>query len=109
MLVALTVGATLAGIVTFGSLTGSMLPFALQMTRAKDDLHLLVPQRFFTHGQRSQGDRHLYASRTRFIPEKLLGLFERTAWPVVPAGVAARSAGQGPKVDIGARMRGMWR
>jgi magnesium transporter len=30
MLVALTVGATLIGIVTFGSLTGSMLPFALQ-------------------------------------------------------------------------------
>ena len=23
------------------------------MTRAKDDLHLVVPQRFFTHGQRS--------------------------------------------------------
>jgi DNA helicase II / ATP-dependent DNA helicase PcrA len=78
------------------------------MTRAKDDLHLIVPQRFFVHGQHAQGDRHLYASRTRFIPEKLLGLFERAAWPVVPAGVAARSAGQGPKVDIGARMRGMW-
>ena len=77
------------------------------MTRAKDDLHLIVPQRFFVHGQHAQGDRHLYASRTRFIPEKLLGLFERTTWPVVAAG-AARAAGQGPKVDIGARMRGMW-
>ena len=30
MLVALTVGAALVGIVTFGSLTGSMLPFVLQ-------------------------------------------------------------------------------
>jgi DNA helicase II / ATP-dependent DNA helicase PcrA len=79
------------------------------MTRAKDDLHLIVPQRFFVHGQHAQGDRHLYASRTRFIPEKLLELFERTAWPVVPAGVAARAAGQGPKVDIGARTRGMRR
>jgi DNA helicase-2/ATP-dependent DNA helicase PcrA len=38
------------------------------MTRAKDDLHLLLPQRFFAHGQRAQGDRHVYASRTRFIP-----------------------------------------
>ena len=56
------------------------------MTRAKDDLHLVVPQRFFIHGQHAHGDRHLYASRTRFIPEKLLGLFKRTAWPVVPAG-----------------------
>ena len=78
------------------------------MTRAKDGLHLVVPQRFFVHGQHAQGDRHLYASRSRFIPEKLLGLFEQTAWPLAPAGTA-RPARQGPKVDIGARMRGMWR
>jgi DNA helicase-2/ATP-dependent DNA helicase PcrA len=41
------------------------------MTRAKNDLHLVVPQRFFTHGQRAEGDRHIYASRTRFIPDDL--------------------------------------
>ena len=34
------------------------------MTRAKDDLHLVVPQRFFTRQQNAQGDRHVYASRT---------------------------------------------
>jgi len=34
------------------------------MTRAKDDLHLVVPQRFFVHGQHSKGDRHVYASRS---------------------------------------------
>ena len=79
------------------------------MTRAKDDLHLVVPQRFFTHGQHSQGDRHVYASRTRFIPEKLLGLFERTNWPVASPSAAARSPSQGPRIDIGARVRGMWR
>ena len=79
------------------------------MTRAKDDLHLIIPQRFFTHGQRSQGDRHVYASRTRFIPEKLLGLFERTNWPLASPGPAARSPTQGPRVDVGARARGMWR
>src|SRR6201992_367869 len=79
------------------------------MTRAKDELHLIVPQRFFVHGQHAHGDRHLYASRTRFIPEKLLCLFERTAWPVVATEAASRSASQGQKVDIGARMRGMWR
>jgi DNA helicase II / ATP-dependent DNA helicase PcrA len=78
------------------------------MTRAKDDLHLMVPQRFFTHGQHSQGDRHVYASRTRFIPEKLLALFERTNWPIASPGTA-RGPSQGPRIDIGARMRGMWR
>jgi DNA helicase II / ATP-dependent DNA helicase PcrA len=78
------------------------------MTRAKDDLHLIVPQRFFVHGQSSQGDRHLYASRTRFIPEALLPSFERLSWPrstVSPGTVAS----QGPRIDIAARMRERWR
>jgi DNA helicase-2/ATP-dependent DNA helicase PcrA len=79
------------------------------MTRAKDDLHLVIPQRFFTHGQRSQGDRHVYAARTRFIPDRLLGLFERTSWPVAAPASPARASHQGPKIDVGARMRDMWR
>jgi DNA helicase-2/ATP-dependent DNA helicase PcrA len=78
------------------------------MTRAKDDLHLIVPQRFFTHGQSAQGDRHVYASRTRFIPEGLLALFDRTSWPPVAVGAPERVA-SGVRVNIGARMRGMWR
>src|ERR1700731_675581 len=76
------------------------------MTRAKDDLHLVVPQRFFTHGQNAQGDRHVYASRTRFIPDGLLSLFERTAWPMAAPGPAARPASEGVRVDIGARCTG---
>jgi DNA helicase-2/ATP-dependent DNA helicase PcrA len=79
------------------------------MTRAKDDLYLMVPQRFFTHGQQARGDRHVYASRTRFIPDRLLGLFEKTVWPLAVPGAAARVASAGPRIDAGARMRGMWR
>jgi DNA helicase-2/ATP-dependent DNA helicase PcrA len=78
------------------------------MTRAKDDLHLIVPQRFFTHGQNAKGDRHVYASRTRFIPETLLPMFDRTAWPLVAAAQAS-PANRTPQMDIRARMRGMWR
>ncbi len=77
------------------------------MTRAKDDLYLMVPQRFFTHGQSSTGDRHVYAARTRFIPNNLLKYFSRRAWPLAaPAG--ERSPSTGPKVDVRAKMRGMW-
>jgi ATP-dependent DNA helicase UvrD/PcrA len=79
------------------------------MTRARDDLHLIVPQRFFTHGQNAQGDRHVYASRTRFIPDELLGLFEGIAWPQAEPELAARGASRGLRVDVAARMRGMWR
>src|SRR5690242_14798530 len=65
------------------------------MTRARDDLHLVVPKRFFTHGQNGQGDRHVYASRTRFVPDELLGLFERVAWPEPEPELAARGASRG--------------
>ena len=78
------------------------------MTRAKDDLHLMVPQRFFTHGQNARGDRHVYASRTRFIPETLLPMFDRTAWPLASAAQAS-PANRTPQMDIRSRMRGMWR
>ena len=79
------------------------------MTRAKDDLHLFVPQRFFTHGQHAKGDRHVYASRSRFIPDRLLGLFEKTTWPLAAADTKAGPASNRPRIDVGARMRRMWR
>ena len=52
------------------------------MTRAKDQLMLMVPQRFYTHQQAARGDKHLYAARTRFIPSALLKHFEQRTWPV---------------------------
>ena len=80
------------------------------MTRAKDHLHLIVPQRFFTHQQSATGDRHVYAARTRFIPSALLKLFKRVSWPIAaPESATATAAAREVRVDIGARMRGMWR
>ncbi|MDE1157725.1 MAG: 3'-5' exonuclease [Neorhizobium sp.] len=80
------------------------------MTRAKDHLHVITPQRFFVHGQHAQGDRHVYASRSRFIPATLLQFFETTTWPVVaPMSDAERQHRQQVRIDVTARMRGMWR
>lgn len=78
------------------------------MTRARDSLTLVTPQRFFTYGQNAQGDRHVYASRTRFIPAAMLGLFEAKSWPIVPTAAGERSTRQ-VRVDVGARMRAMWK
>jgi DNA helicase-2/ATP-dependent DNA helicase PcrA len=79
------------------------------MTRAKDSLHLITPQRFFTHGQHPQGDRHVYASRTRFIPKALLHHFASVAWPPASAVSGERQSERGTRIDVGARMRAMWR
>jgi DNA helicase II / ATP-dependent DNA helicase PcrA len=79
------------------------------MTRARDHLHMIVPQRFFAHQQRGNGDRHMYAARTRFIPSAIIGHFEKCAWPP-----PAQESGETPKpatktVDIGAGLKRMWR
>jgi DNA helicase-2/ATP-dependent DNA helicase PcrA len=78
------------------------------MTRAKDHLHVMVPQRFFVHAQRKNGDRHLYASRTRFIPAALLEHFECCAWPrATPAQSSAKPVRV--PVDLRERIRRTWR
>jgi DNA helicase-2/ATP-dependent DNA helicase PcrA len=78
------------------------------MTRAKDSLHLVVPQRFYPHNQPARGDRHVYASRTRFIPASMLSAFEQTSWASARMKDDPR-ARPAVKVDLGARMRGMWK
>ena len=79
------------------------------MTRAKDALHLITPQRFFVHGQAARGDRHVYASRTRFIPDHILPNFERVGWPPASAASASRAPQPEIRVDLKSKMRGMWR
>ena len=81
------------------------------MTRAKDHLDLLVPQRFYVTGQAAAGDRHVYANRTRFIPSRLLGHFDQLSWPpaepLTPA-ITPDPAARHNAIDLAARMRAMW-
>jgi DNA helicase-2/ATP-dependent DNA helicase PcrA len=78
------------------------------MTRAKDQLELMLPQRFHTSGQAAGGDRHVYANRTRFIPNRLLKHFDDRVWPQVAPLEPAVNEGTA-RIDLAARMRGMWR
>jgi DNA helicase-2/ATP-dependent DNA helicase PcrA len=78
------------------------------MTRAKDQLHLMVPQRFYTHNQRGGGDRHVYAQRTRFIPGAILNCFESRSWPAAGSVNGAQAGRARPAVDVRAKMRRMW-
>ena len=78
------------------------------MTRAKDHLDLVVPQRFYVSQQPGGGDRHVYASRTRFIPNRLLPHFDQVSWP--PPAVAPRPTEESRRIalDLAAKMRAMW-
>ena len=78
------------------------------MTRAKDSLDLMVPQRFYVSQQSGMGDRHVYARRTRFIPNALLAHFDQVSWPLPEVPVQAGSESSRRAVDLAAQMRAMW-
>jgi DNA helicase-2/ATP-dependent DNA helicase PcrA len=77
------------------------------MTRARDQLHVIHPLRFFIRQQRRYGDSHVYAPRTRFIPDSILGRFARVSHGTIAAADTADAA-RTTAVDIGARLRAMW-
>jgi DNA helicase-2/ATP-dependent DNA helicase PcrA len=79
------------------------------MTRAKDELDLIVPQRFFTHQQAKLGDRHVYASRSRFIPDSILGMFATRNWRDATEGPIKVARQAGSSVDVAASLMRMWR
>jgi DNA helicase-2/ATP-dependent DNA helicase PcrA len=77
------------------------------MTRARGDLYLMQPHRFHTRG-RPDGDNHVYAPQSRFIPDALLALFERRVRDVAEAADSFDGARAAP-VNLKARLREMWR
>ncbi len=78
------------------------------MTRAKRDLHLLAPVRFYVTQQSPLGDRYVTSARSRFMSEAVLLRFERRSWPVSHEDQPEGSATRGARIDVGARLKGMW-
>jgi DNA helicase-2/ATP-dependent DNA helicase PcrA len=78
------------------------------MTRARRSLHVIHPQRFFIRHQPRLGDRHVYTPLTRFIPASIRDRFEP-----IGHGRAVPRDGELPapasRIDVGARLRDMWR
>jgi DNA helicase-2/ATP-dependent DNA helicase PcrA len=54
--------------------------FYVALTRARDQLHVCHPLRYYHASRHAFSDKHGYAQRTRFIPPKLTNYFE----PYVP-------------------------
>ena len=78
------------------------------MTRARDHLYLIQPHRFYTGTSRRNGDRHVYAPRTRFLPDAVLESFERVAAGGGEKEAAAEGGNNGAGVNVAAKLREMW-
>lgn len=80
------------------------------MTRAKQHLDLVSPQRFYIPQQAAWGDRHVYAQPSRFLPAAVQACFERLeAPPRAGPGATADLEAALPRVDLAARARALWR
>jgi DNA helicase II / ATP-dependent DNA helicase PcrA len=78
------------------------------MTRARDALSLWVPQRFHVTYQRAWGDAHMYALRSRFIPDALLPHFE-VLTPAAATSTAPQVQGvDAPLMDLSSKLRAQW-
>lgn len=78
------------------------------MTRAKEHLELILPQRFYVTQQRGFGDRHVYAGRSRFLSHVVLSYFEQVSWPPPTAMPSTDPQAKRRALDLAARMRAMW-
>lgn len=77
------------------------------MTRAKNELHLLAPVRFYVTQQAPTGDRYVHGARSRFMTRSVLEAFDHKSWPARTAAAAA-VAGSSPDIDVASRLRDMW-
>jgi DNA helicase II / ATP-dependent DNA helicase PcrA len=78
------------------------------MTRAREDLHLVTPLRYYVTQQSRLGDAHVYGARSRFLTERVLGALEHTFWPSGTRAGGDALAPAGIRVDVGARLKGLW-
>ena len=54
------------------------------------------------------GDRHVYAQRTRFIPNSVTRYFQSRYWPQSKSNGDATQRSSGAPIDLQAKMRRVW-
>ena len=74
------------------------------MTRAKNDLHLIAPLKYYVANQPKNGDRHVYGARSRFLTKAVMAKLDLITWPeegerAQPAGVEHRPRQRGGKAS----------
>ena len=79
------------------------------MTRAKEHLHLVVPNRFFIKQQAQMGDRHVYAARTRFITPLMLQHYEQCEWATADSAVTRKGMPDSVRMLVRERARSAWK
>lgn len=79
------------------------------MTRAKHDLHLLAPLKYYVTQQARTGDTHVYGARSRFMTDALLSFFEQKGWPSSVTTGSRVPDSANARIDVAAKLRDLWK
>jgi DNA helicase-2/ATP-dependent DNA helicase PcrA len=77
------------------------------MTRAKNDLHLIAPLKYYVTNQPRHGDRHVYGARSRFLTKSVMARLDPITWPGIGDGPGTPASGHA-RVNVAGKLRGMW-
>ncbi len=78
------------------------------LTRARNDLLLYAPLKFYVTGQHRHGDTHVYGGRSRFLSPAVMAHLSCSASPAATPLAGPGATQLEPVLDAGARLRGMW-
>jgi DNA helicase-2/ATP-dependent DNA helicase PcrA len=79
------------------------------MTRARHELDLVAPLKYYVTHQPGRSDAHVYGARSRFLTPAVLDAFDLRTWPTDARLAAERPApGALPRIDVAARLRNHW-
>jgi DNA helicase II / ATP-dependent DNA helicase PcrA len=78
------------------------------MTRARNELQLIVPLKFPLTQQAPRGDAHVYGGRSRFVTERVLKCFEQDRYTGKHLSDSSLDTTQSVRIDAVARLKDMW-
>jgi len=79
------------------------------MTRAKHNLHLVAPLKYYVTQQSKLGDRHVYGAKSRFVTDSLTRTLEATHWPAKQEIKRQAPANHAAPLDIAKKMLNLWK
>jgi DNA helicase-2/ATP-dependent DNA helicase PcrA len=77
------------------------------MTRAKTELHVIAPLKYYVTQQSRLGDRYVYGARSRFMTPRVMACMDGISWPARAGCTGDAQVGPGA-ANIAERLKGMW-
>lgn len=78
------------------------------ITRAKQNLHLIQPLKYWVPEQPKYGDKHIYGAKSRFLTKNVSRCLQTTNFPEQRALVAEPSASYTNISNIHSKIKSMW-